>query len=75
MESKLCQLYKELIGLNECLRSVNPSSLLAGHVNCAEKNRMETMLLKTCVGLQDVSDDLMALSLLCPSAPWVRNAL
>ncbi|CAG5119367.1 unnamed protein product [Candidula unifasciata] len=70
LESKLCQLYKELIGVNECLCNVKPLSLLAGHINCAEKNRMETMLLKACVVIQDVSDDLMALSLLCPSAPW-----
>uniref|UniRef100_A0A0B7AGA9 Uncharacterized protein n=1 Tax=Arion vulgaris TaxID=1028688 RepID=A0A0B7AGA9_9EUPU len=70
LESKLCQLYKELIRVHEHIQNVKPKSLSVGHMNSAEKDRSETMLLKACVMLKDVSDDLMVLSLLCPSSPW-----
>ncbi|KAI8792662.1 hypothetical protein BgiBS90_005651 [Biomphalaria glabrata] len=64
LESKLSILYKDLIQLQKALE-ING---IQGSI--AEKKRLDSIILKTSVNIKDAADDLLSLSLLCPSAPW-----
>lgn len=65
LESKLSILYKDLIQLQKALE-ING---IQGSI--AEKKRLDSIISKTSVNIKDAADDLLSLSLLCPSAPWV----
>ncbi|KAH9489679.1 hypothetical protein Btru_056305 [Bulinus truncatus] len=67
LESKMSKLYKELILTEEALQTYCIHGI---NVNKAEKLRLETVILKTSVDIKNVADDLLSLSILCPSAPW-----
>ncbi|CAL1541073.1 unnamed protein product [Lymnaea stagnalis] len=69
LESKMCRLYKELIRVHDVVEGLKNGRMYSGNVSTSEKNRTETILLKSCVLIKDVADELLSLSLLCPSAP------
>ncbi|XP_005089433.2 uncharacterized protein LOC101861405 [Aplysia californica] len=70
LESKLCTVYKELIGVHEQMQSLHIGHVHGGSMNCAEQERLMEKLLKSLLVVKDATDDLLALSLLCPSSPW-----
>ncbi|GFN92006.1 hypothetical protein PoB_001851200 [Plakobranchus ocellatus] len=69
LESKLCVLYQDLIRVFGQLEHVAKSPACIGRTSGAS-SRLNTTILKTCMTLRDAADDLLALSLLCPSSPW-----
>ena len=51
------------------------SVLTSGHVTHCVRERLSTQILKSCAIMKDCTDNLLELSLLFPSAPWVRNCI
>lgn len=76
LETKLASLYKELIGFHSLIEEAEKPSLhpVSEHTNKAMHDRMTTRLLKSCAMIKDCCGDLVQLSLLYPSAPWVSLA-
>lgn len=74
METKLATLYKELISFHSLIEESETPSLhpVSQHANKAVHDRTVTKLLKSCAMIKDCCGDLVQLSLLYPSAPWVR---
>ena len=66
MESKLAQVFHELTSLNHGLRVRN------GDVSKVEETRISCQIERTCELLKQTSAELLELSLLIPSAPWVK---
>jgi hypothetical protein len=73
LETKLASLYKTLIGFHNLIEDSEKPSLhpVSQHINKAMQDRMTTRLLKSCAMIKDCCGDLVQLSLLYPSAPWV----
>lgn len=75
LETKLSSLYKELIHLHSIMETEtnNDSAYLwtSCHVTTAARERLMTQILKSCAMMKDCSADLLDLSMLFPSAPWV----
>jgi hypothetical protein len=45
----------------------------SSHVTTPARERLMTQILKTCAVMKECSSDLLDLSILYPSAPWVRK--
>ena len=74
LEGKLSTLYKELISLHGLMAEESncPYQIwTSSHVTQAIRERLTTQTLKSCAIMKDCTDDLLELSLLFPSAPWV----
>ena len=74
LESKLSLLYKELIKVSKHLTSRARDGPEAGqsHMSSAVREREGTVVLRAAAMARDCASDLLSLSLLVPSAPWVR---
>ena len=74
LESKLSTLYKELIKVSEHLtgRARTGQDAAASHMSSAVREREGTVVLRAGAMARDCASDLLSLSLLVPSAPWVR---
>ncbi|XP_041368614.1 uncharacterized protein LOC121382960 isoform X2 [Gigantopelta aegis] len=72
LESKLSLLYKELIRIHALMVETESANhkLFSCHVTTVVRERLKTQILKSCAMMKGCADDLMALSLLYPSAPW-----
>ncbi|XP_055956379.1 uncharacterized protein LOC126818094 isoform X2 [Patella vulgata] len=72
LESKLSQLYKELIKLRESLcETDNPvKKITSDHIAKCFKERLTSDIVKSSTLCRDCSTDLLSLSLLYPAAPW-----
>ncbi|GFR68657.1 hypothetical protein ElyMa_003737600 [Elysia marginata] len=70
LESKLCILYKDLIRVFEQMGSAARDPACFKQEKKPEFSRLKTAILKACITLKDAADDLLSLSLLCPSSPW-----
>ncbi|RUS82237.1 hypothetical protein EGW08_010013, partial [Elysia chlorotica] len=70
LESKLSNIYKDLIRVLEQIEYSAVDPIFVKRRRSGQSDRFKTTVLKTCISLKDVADDLMSLSLLCPSAPW-----
>lgn len=84
MESQLAEMFGELTSLRQSLSILQASiatsspvssSQLAGmrHLPAAVTRDVETRLTRCCGLLPDVCSNLLTLTLLVPSAPWVSD--
>ena len=65
LESKLAQVFHELTSLNHGLR------ISDGDVSQYEETRITCQIERACELLKETSAELLELSILVPSAPWV----
>ena len=76
LESKLSSLYRDLIHLHASMEEEtgNDSAYLwtSCHVTQAARERLMTQVLKSCAQMKNCTSDLLELSILYPSAPWVK---
>ncbi|KAK6188220.1 hypothetical protein SNE40_004448 [Patella caerulea] len=72
LESKLSQLYKELIKLTESLCETDDpvKKITSDHIAKCFKERLTSDIVKSSTLCRDCSTDLLSLSLLYPAAPW-----
>ena len=78
LESQLSQLYGRLSGLSAALRClVDPESPQAANSNLPNVvyTRLSNQVIQACNLLNDVSPQLLQLSVLVPAAPWVRASI
>ena len=50
----------------------SPCMWSSSHVTLASRERLLTQILKSCAMMKDCTSDLLDVSLLFPSAPWVN---
>ena len=67
LESKLAQVFHQLTSLHHSL------TMSDGDVSRLEDTKMRCQLARTCDLLKQASGDLLELSVLVPSAPWVND--